>query len=254
MRVIVLFLNDYDYLLEAFLPNRELRLSCVSFKDLNRYILCMMSLDLERKDRYYWIRPGRALLPILSNYQAFVRKRQSSVDWDSSFIFSPTIKLYGFPFSLDSKGLDSAEIFYSSCKKHYVVLAERKTGTDVGNRERVMVVFDRYSDAIALIRGYSDSGLKELLGRDFVVVNGWYPYVWVEYMGNPICLFFELSVFSGTYNLGRHWSRYFVGLLRDGYIEGVSFASPFSFFTSACEREFSRVIWYDKQVKAVGGA
>jgi hypothetical protein len=130
--------------------------------------------------------------------------------------------------------------FCSNCKKHYVVIAYNQKDKE----KMVLLIFDRYSDTIPLVRDFSDVKIKDLLGSDFETYNGWYPYLWVEYMGSPISLLLDINSHAGSYSLGPTWCYYLVCFLKDGFVSGEDFNSVFGF---VYRDRFSQVINWDNK-------
>jgi len=231
---------DTDYKESVFLPDRDIYLSLARSHDLDKLFLCMESYN--RKARF--CPPFRfqyyGLRPVLTNYKALPYKRQSSLDQFHKDIFSSRITSLGIPWSFDvHKSLDKVRSFSSNCKKYYVIVAHRHGNVE----EKVLLIFDRYSDAVFTLRDFSRVRLRSLLGSDFETYNSWYPYVWVEYMSHPISLLSEIGSHVGNHSLGPAWCEYFLCFLRDGFVENYYSSSVFGF---VYRDKFSRIIYYNR--------
>jgi len=232
--MIVFSFVDADYKESVFLPEKNIYLSFAYNGSLEKHFLCMESYKdskastLARFHRY-------GIRPVLYNYKALPYKRQSTVNRIDKNVFLSRIYNFGFPWGYDYESLNKIKSFYSSCKKHYVVIAHRS-----GNiQEKVLLIFDLYSDAISVLRDFNYTNIRRILGSDFQTFNGWYPYVWVEYMGHPISLLSEIGSHARSYVMGSAWCEYFICFLRDGFLESDSFSSLFGFVH---KDKFSRII------------
>ena len=238
--MIMISFADTDYKESVFLPDRDIYLSLARSHDLDKLFLCMESYN--RKARF--CPPFRfqyyGLRPVLTNYKALPYKRQSSLDQFHKDIFSSRITSLGIPWSFDvHKSLDKVRSFSSNCKKYYVIVAHRHGNVE----EKVLLIFDRYSDAVFTLRDFSRVRLRSLLGSDFKTYNSWYPYVWVEYMSHPISLLSEIGSHVGNHSLGPAWCEYFLCFLRDGFVENYYSSSVFGF---VYRDKFSRIIYYNR--------
>jgi len=231
---------DADYKESVFLPDRDIYLSLFHSHDLDKRLLCMESYSQKGRVpspfrfQYYGLRST------LTNYKTLPYKRQSSLDQFHRSIFSSGVASLGFPWSYDIyKSLDKIRSFSSGCKKHYVIVAHRHGNVE----ERVLLIFDRYSDAIFILRDFSRVRLRSLLGSDFETYNSWYPYVWVEHMAHPISLLSEIGSHAGNHLLGPPWCEYFLCFLRDGFVENYYSSSVFGF---VYRDKFDQIIYYNK--------
>ena len=209
----------------VFYPDKKICLSRVYSHHLDKYFLVMKSYYPKYEGLVSPLSDSLALRPVLSNYVALPYKRQSSVDLFDNSTFRSKIRSFGFPWSLSHASLHKIRSFYSTCKKHYVVVAHRCGNID----EKVLVVFDRYSDSLLLLRDYNYTRIRSLLGDAFQTYSSWYPYVWIEHIGHPISLFSEVSSHVGNYPLGPSWCQYFLCFLKDDVVRDVCFSSIFGF-------------------------
>ena len=185
------------------------------------------------------------LSPLLKKYTALPYKRQSSIDdlGVRSIVLSQ-IESFGFPFYYDYDNyeyvrLDKIKNFYSKIRRRYVVVARHKGD----NEEKVAFLFDNYSEAAYVSRYFRSTAFRDLLEGDFEVCNGWYPYLWVEYMGHPILLLSVISSYVRYYLLGSDWCCYLVCFLRNGFIPEENLSSVFGF---VYKDKLSRVFYSNK--------
>ena len=231
---------DADHKESVFLPDRNIYLSFVHSCDLDKNFLCMESYNQKSKISSLFRFHHYGLRPVVTNYKALPYKRQSSLDQFHRSIFSSGVASLGFPWSYDVyKSLDKIRSFSSGCKKHYVIVAHPRGNTE----EKVLLIFDRYADAISILRDFSGVKLKILLGRYFETYNSWYPYVWVEHMAHPISLLSEIGSHAGNHLLGPPWCEYFLCFLRDGFVENYYSSSVFGF---VYRDKFDQIIYYNK--------
>jgi hypothetical protein len=234
---------------DVFLPEKKVRLGFEYSDHISKYFFCVASYDQneqnekcppfrDRFSRVFGFKPG------LENYKALPYKRQSSVcqldEQDSSL----RTNSFGFPFSDKHESLCEIKAFYLGCKKQYVVIARRCSDTNDDGYEKVLLVCSRYSDALPLLRDPYYVKLRSLLGHGFKACNSWYPYVWVEHMDSPICLLSEITSYVYAHSLGYDWCRYFLRLLRDGYVGKFDFYAAFGFALADIENQFSNIIHY----------
>jgi hypothetical protein len=231
---------EADYLDKVFLPEKNLCFSLCDSDQLDKSFLCVVSCERKSifsnpvpRSRYEFDR-------FLYYYMALPYKRQSSVDSLDKSVFRDNIRSCGIPWSYNYAGLSEMKNFYLSCKRYYVVVACHKGG----NEEKVVFLFERYSDAISLIRDFSYRKIRSLLGSDFEAYNSWYPYLWVEYMGHPICLFSDIDSHAGNYSLGPTWCYYLVCFLKYGYFPDENEYFDFV-FGLAYRDKFSQIIHWD---------
>jgi hypothetical protein len=199
----------------------------------------MESHSPDRKP-FPFFRGHYVLTPSLENYRALPYKRQSSIDRLNRDYFSTRIRYFGFPWLDSSTSLNKIKTFYSNCKRYYVVIANRSV-PDNEEGEKVAITFDRYSDAVTVLRDFTRTKLLSLLKGDFTCGGGWYPYVWVEYMNHPISLLGGTSSYDRRYELSPEWCRYLLCFLRDGFVGDDSFGSVFGFIQTD---KFSRIVHY----------
>jgi len=227
---------EADYKESVFLPDKDIYLSFVHSPELDKNFLCMESYNQKSKNSSVFRFHRYGLRPVLTNYKALPYKRQSSLDQFHKNIFSSRITSLGIPWSFDvHKSLDKVRSFSSNCKKYYVIVAHRHGNVE----EKVLLIFDRYSDAIFILRDFSRVRLRSLLGSDFETYNSWYPYVWVEHMAHPISLLSEIGSHAGNHLLGPPWCEYFLCFLRDGFVEHYYSSSVFGF---VYRDKFSQII------------
>jgi len=235
------FVNSYckD---SVFLPDRDLYLSFAYSASLDLHFIRMECYIQKDKRSNSVGRLNSGLKPFLENYKALPYKRQSSINKSGKRIFSLKNNSFGFPWSDDYESLGKIRSFYSYCKKYYVVIAHRSTSTSADD-ESVMILFDRYSDAISLAREYDHGKIKRLLGSDFrPYYKSWYPHLCAEYMGHPISLFAEINSYAASYSLGSKWCNHFLCYLKDGFDGSVSFNSHYGFLQ---KDKFSKVMHYN---------
>jgi hypothetical protein len=108
------------------------------------------------------------------------------------------------------------------------------------NEEKVAFIFDNYSEAAYVSRYFRITEFSDLLGGNFKVDNNWYPYLLVEYMGHPICLFSVISSYVGYYSLGSDWCYYLVCFLKSGFIPEENLSSVFGL---VYEDKLSQIIY-----------
>jgi len=231
---------DADYKESVFLPEKNIYLSFVYNGHLDKHFLCMESCKnskistLARFHRY-------GIRPVLYNYKALPYKRQSTVNRLNKNVFLSRIYTFGLPWTYDYESLNKIKSFHSNCKKHYIVIAYPLSNKE----EKVLFTFDRYCDAISLLRDFGYSKIRNLLGSDFETYNSWYPYLWVEYMDHPISLLSEVGSHMGSHFLGPVWCDYLLSFLRNGFVCSDSFKSVFG---CVHKGKFSRIInWDSKQ-------
>ena len=228
--MVMLCFGENSYREDVVLPGKDLYLTCVYCDQVRKYFLCMASVDPDAKPIRVRIINGD-LSPVLKKYTALPYKRQSSIEYSSvRSILLSKIESFGFPFFYDYDNyeyvrLDKMKNFYSKIRRHYVVVASRKED----NEEKVAFLFDNYSEAAYVSRYFRSTEFRDLLAGNFEVLNAWYPYLWVEYMGHPICLFSVISSYSGCYSLGSDWCYYLVCFLKNGFIPEENLSSVFGF-------------------------
>jgi hypothetical protein len=224
---------------DVVLPDGIISLHPVYSDELGKYFLCM-ELIRSHRDTFYRILGSRYILrPTLGNYKALSFKRQpyfEDLDFGSLNSF---MKYSSLPISSDYVGLSDMRNLYSKCKRYYVAVVDRSISGE-GNREEAVIVFDRYSDAIDLMR-MRPRKILELVGSGFVLQNRWYPYLWVEYMNHPVCLLGEIRSHAGIYSLGSTWCYYLVCFLRDSSVKFTYMSSVFGFVFSD---RFSKIVYY----------
>jgi len=226
--MIMLSFGKNSYIEDVVLPEKNLYLTCVYCDQVKKYFLCMASVDPDSKPIRVRIVNGD-LSPLLKKYTALPYKRQSSIEYSSvRSILLSKIESFGFPFFYDYDNyeyvrLDKMKNFYSKIRRHYVVVASRKED----NEEKVAFLFDNYSEAAYVSRYFRSTEFRDLLEGYFEVRNAWYPYLWVEYMDHPVCLFSVISSYSGCYSLGSDWCYYLVCFLKSGFIPGENLSSVF---------------------------
>jgi hypothetical protein len=243
--MLMLSFVEASYMEKAFLPKKDLFLTCVCSDQVRKHFLCMASVSPNAKSIRVKYLNGD-LSPTLRKYTALPYKRQSSID--NSRVRSnlrSQIKAFGFPCIYyydtdDYVSLNKMRNFYLNLRKHYVVIARRKGD----NEEKVALLFDSYSHAVYVSRYFRYTEASDLTGKDFEAYNSWYPYVWVEHMGRPICLFSDISSYAGSYSLGRNWCYYLTCFLRDGFIPNENLASVFGF---VYRDKLSKIIHCDSQ-------
>jgi hypothetical protein len=229
---------DADYKDSVSLPDRNIYLSFSYFDQLGKHFLYMESYDRKDKtlpyDRFqvYGIRPS------LYNYKALPYKRQSSVSELDKRISSLRINSFGFPWCDCYRILERIKGFYSSLKKQYAVIAHTCLPLSEDTK-KVLITFDRYFDALSLIEDCGYRKVKSLLGSNFKPFNVLHPYLLVDYMGHPICLFSEIASYKDEYSLGYDWCYCFLYFLKDGSDQEDIFRS---IFACAQRDRFSRVI------------
>jgi hypothetical protein len=231
-----------NHLDSVFLPESNIYLYFAYSDHLDKNFLCTVSSDKEISPFDFLVRHRYRLRPILENYKALPYKRQSSVDELDDSSFPSEAKYFGFPWSCKHKSLNKMKNFHLNCKRYYVVVAYRR----VGNEEKVVLLFDRYSDAISVVRDFSKVSIKDLLGSDFETYNGWYPYLWVEYMGSPISLLLDVSSHVGIDSLSPTWCHYLICFLKDGFISEEYLGSIFGF---VYRDKFSQIINWDSNLQ-----
>ena len=226
------------------LPGKDLYLTCAYCDQIQKYFFYVASVDPNAKPIRVRIVNGD-LSPLLKKYTALPYKRQSSIDdlGVRSVILSK-VESFGFPFFYDYDNykyvrLDKIKNFYSKIRRRYVVVASRKEDSE----EKVAFLFDNYSEAAYVSRYFRSSEFRDLLAGNFEVRNAWCPYLWVEYMGHPICLFSVISSYSGCYSLGPDWCYYLVCFLKNGFIPEENLSSVFGF---VYKDKLSRVFYSNK--------
>jgi hypothetical protein len=228
--MLALLLNELSYREDVVLPEKDLYLTCVYCDQVRKYFLCVASVSPGAKPIRVRIINGD-FSPVLKKYTALPYKRQSSIEDPSvRSILLSKIESFGFPFFYDYDKyehvkLDSMKSFYSNFRKYYVVVARRKDD----NEEKIGFLFDNYSKAAYVLRHSLSKEFRDPLAGDFEVCNDWYLYLWVEYMGHPICLFSVISSYSGYYSLGSDWCYYLVCFLKNGFIPEENLSSVFGF-------------------------
>lgn len=232
---------DTDHWRKVSFPDREIYLSYVYSDFLKRYFLCVQLHD--QKDMYYYC--GRAsaygISPSLRNYKALPYKKQSSVIKLDEATSALRCNPYGIPWCLEYKGLEEIKAFCSSLKRQYAIIAHTRLPLNE-DREKVLILFDRYSDALPLIADCGYDKIKGLLGEKFKTFNVLHPYLLVDYMGHPICLLSKVSSYTAKYLLASDWCRWFLCFLRGSLCQKDPSSSAFVFMQ---EKWFRKVIRYD---------
>jgi len=235
---------EADYKDSVFLPDRNIYLSFVYSDELGKHFLYMESYNGKEKilpfDRFqvYGIRPS------FYNYRALPYKRQSSINKLDKRVPSLRANSFGFPWYDGHKELKKIKGFYSRIRKQYAVIAHTRLPLHE-DPEKVLLIFDRYSDAISLILDYGYSEIKSLLGSNFKIFNVLYPYLLVDHMHHPICLFSNVGSYRGSHSLGPDWCCCLVCFLRGDFDQGSLTRSVFGFIH---KDSFSRVIHCDDRL------
>ncbi len=233
--------TDNEYVESVVLPDKEVCLCYPLSYCLDRKFLCVGFRNQESGNFVFYRAGNYALRPVLSNYKALRYKRQSSIGPHEVDSLLYGIRMLNIPWSDDYVILSKMKSCLD-CKRYYVVIACR-SGSDDEDSEKVLLLFDRYSDATSMARDYGHRKIKSLLGADFVRCSSWYPYLWVEHMGHPISLLLDIDSHSGSYSVGPSWCYYLTCFLRDGYVKYVSYSSLFGF---VFEDHFAKIIHYGK--------
>jgi len=226
----------------VFLPDRGIYLSFAHSGLLDLHFLRMECYSQEGKKSNSAGHLKYGLKPFLEKYIALPYKRQSSINESEEKVLSLRNNSFGFPWSDDYVSLGKMRSFYSNCKKYYAVIAHRSTSTD-RHDENVLILFDRYSDAISLAREYDYGKVRSLLGSDFKpYYKSWYPHICVDHMGHPICLFADIDSYANSYSLGSNWCYYFLRYLRNDFDSSISFNSCYGFIQ---RDKFSQIVCWD---------
>ena len=232
---------DTYYEDKVFLPDRNIYLSFFYSNYLGKSFFCMESYDQKYKTLPHARFKVFGIRPYLYNYKALPYKRQSSVNDLCKRVPSLRTNSFGFPLCGNYKRLEKIKSFYSSLKKQYVVIGHTRLPLNE-DTEKVLLIFDRYSDALSLIDDYGYEKIKSLLGSNFKPFNSTYPYFLVNHMDHPICLFSEVSSYAGSYSLGFDWCYCLICFLRGSFNQGDLTRSIFSFVH---EDNFSRIVHFN---------
>jgi hypothetical protein len=230
---------DADYKDKVLLPDRNIYLSFAYSDHLGKHFLYMESYDRKDKTMPYERFQVYGIRPSLYNYKALPYKRQSSIGKLDKRISSLRINSFGFPWYDGCNRLEKIKGFYSNLRKQYAIIAHTRLPLSE-DTEKVLLTFDRYCDALSLIVDYGYRKIKSLLGSNFKSFNALHPYLLIEYMGHPICLFSEVGSYTGSYSLGFDWCYCLLCFLRGGLAQGDL---PRSVFVFAQRDKFSRVIY-----------
>ena len=233
---------EADYKDSVFLPDGDIYLSFVYSASLDLHFLRMECYNQGSRYSRFARYQRYGLRPVLANYRALPYKRQSSITKSDERVTALKTNSFGFPWFDNCASLNKMRSFYSSCKRYYAVIAHRSVSADE-DQESVLILFNRYSDAIFLSRDYEDRRIKSLLGSEFRShYKSWYPHVCVEYMGHPISLFADIDSYVVGYPLASNWCHYFLFYVSDGL---VSSGSSNSFHGFIQKDKFSQIIYWD---------
>ncbi len=241
VNMLMFYFIDYDYTERVSLPDKEVCLSFPYSESLSKSFLCVGFRNRDAGIFSPYRMKDYNRIPILKWYRALRYKRQSSVGSIRKIPFCSWIRRFGVPWSDDYVGLNDMKSF-SRYKKCYGVIARRSRSDRRGDEETVLLLFDRYSDAIVVSTGFTDWNVRRLLGEGFRNSSGSDPYSFIEYMTHPISLLLDFNVYWDCYSLCLLWCRYLIWSLKEGYIGYGNCNSPFGL--AAFEKDFDRVVRY----------
>jgi hypothetical protein len=241
MPMIVLDLFRFSYKTTVFFPKRDLEFFLNFMGPVwKEESFCVRACECKVNPFDFGWRSDLYFDSILDIYCVLPYKRQSSVNRFDGRIRGLKNRSHGLPWIGDYSHvcLSKMKNLSSGYKKRYVIVAFRY-GT---NGKGVLLVSDRYSDAFSLLLDPGYEKIESLLGKGFFPYNDWQPYVWVDYINNPVSLFTKISSYIGSWLLSNNWFDHFLQLLKAGRVECNSFSCAFGFFH---KDKFSQIVCLD---------